>query len=144
MKVQFYKDVNDKRIDFVVMVCRYQGQWVFVKHKKRHTYEVPGGHREANETVLHAARRELEEETGAISYQLFPICIYSVTGKNRVNQNGDELFGQLYYGDICQFGDLPDYEIEQVVLFNELPTQWTYPQIQPLLIQKVIDSINID
>ncbi|MFR7445451.1 MAG: NUDIX domain-containing protein [Sellimonas intestinalis] len=42
------------------------------------TYEVPGGHREAGETIDETARRELYEETGATDFDLFPVCVYSV------------------------------------------------------------------
>lgn len=56
-----------------------------VKHKERDTYEIPGGHREPEETVDFAAERELVEETGAKEYTIKPIAIYSVTGKTRVN-----------------------------------------------------------
>ena len=70
---------------------RTKGSWVLCKHKERYTYEVPGGHREKNETILETAQREFNEETRAVDFSLFPICVYSVKGKTRVNENsGDE------------------------------------------------------
>lgn len=34
------------------------------------------------------------EETGAVVFDIKPICVYSVKGKTRVNENlGDETFG---------------------------------------------------
>lgn len=44
----------------------------------------------------------------------------------------------LYYANIESFDKLPELEIEKVELFDELPTKWTYPLIQPLLIDKAV------
>lgn len=63
-----------------------------------------------------------------------PVCVYSVTGKTRVNETGDESYGMLYFAEITKFEEELHSEIETVVLFDELPDQWTYPLIQPLLI----------
>lgn len=100
--------------------------------------EIPGGHREANETILETAKRELCEETGAVQYDITPVCVYSVTGKNRVNETGEETFGMLYYADIKEFEKMLHSEMERIELFEELPTEWTYPLIQPLLIQEYV------
>ena len=97
MKVNFYEQVDDKLLKFAVIISRHNGQWVFCKHKDRNTYEIPGGHRELNEEILQTAKRELCEETGALQFDIFPICVYSVTGKNRVNQIGDETYGMLFF-----------------------------------------------
>ena len=75
---------------FAVIVSQSNGKWVFCKHKERDTYEVPGGHREPEESILETARRELQEETGAVKFEIKPICVYSVTGKTRVNATGEE------------------------------------------------------
>lgn len=136
MKVKFYEDVEDNLLKFAVIISKYQGKWVFCKHKERDTYEVPGGHRENNEDILNTAKRELYEETGATIFSINKICVYSVTGKNRVNQSGEESFGMLYYADIKEFDKELHSEIEKVLLLDELPTEWTYPLIQPLLIKE--------
>ena len=47
---------------------RTKGRWVLCKHKERNTYEVPGGHREKNETILETAQREFNEETRAVDF----------------------------------------------------------------------------
>ena len=85
MKVNFYDDADDKLLRFAVIISKHNGKWVFCKHKERNTYEVPGGHREQNESILETAKRELSEETGALQFDIIPICVYSVTGKNGVN-----------------------------------------------------------
>ena len=136
MKVNFYEDVDEKLLKFAVIISKSQGQWVFCKHKERDTYEVPGGHREENEPILETAKRELHEETGAVDFSIQKICVYSVTGKTRVNESGEESFGMLYYADIKEFDKELHSEIEKVVLLDDLPTEWTYPLIQPLLIKE--------
>ena len=81
MEVKFYDTVNDELLKFAVIISQSNGKWVFCKHKERDTYEVPGGHREAGEDIFETAKRELQEETGAIKFEIKPICVYSVTGK---------------------------------------------------------------
>lgn len=108
------------------------------KHKERDTYEVPGGHREAGENILEAAKRELQEETGAVKYEIKPICVYSVIGKTRVNNTGEETFGMLYFAEITEFAKELHSKMEKVVLMDELPENWTYPLIQPKLIEKYL------
>ena len=131
LKVNFYESAKDELFKFAVIVSKYNKKWVFCKHKERNTYECPGGHREENETIYDTTKRELWEETGAIKYQLEPVCVYSV------ESNGQETFGMLYFADIFEFEKLPALEIEKVELFDELPKDWTYPLIQPLLIEQV-------
>ena len=136
MEVKFYEDVDDKLLEFAVIISKSQGKWVFCKHKERDTYEVPGGRREGNEAILDTAKRELNEETGAIDFSIKKICVYSVIGKTRVNESGDESYGMLYYADIKEFEKELHSEIEKIVLLDELPTKWTYPLIQPVLIEE--------
>lgn len=137
MEVNFYEEIEDSLLKFAVIVAKSQRKWVFCKHKDRITLEIPGGHREKRESILQTAKRELKEETGAIDFSIKPICVYSVTGKNRVNESGNEIFGMLYYADIQTFESKLDSEIEKIELLDELPTAWTYPQIQPLLLAEV-------
>lgn len=134
MEVKFYDKVEDNLLKFAVVISKANGKWVFCKHKERDTYEAPGGHRENGELIETTAKRELQEETGAIDFTIEPVCVYSVTGKNRVNDTGEETYGMLYFADITKFGAELHSEIEKVVLFDKLPTEWTYPLIQPLLI----------
>lgn len=139
LEVKFYDSVADGLLKFAVIVSRYDGKWVFCKHKERDTYEAPGGHREEGEAIFDTAKRELQEETGAVKFSIEPVCVYSVTGKNRVNDTGEETFGLLCYADIEEFSGTLDSEIEKVVLLEELPDNLTYPLIQPKLIAKVVE-----
>jgi 8-oxo-dGTP diphosphatase len=136
MEVKFYENVEDSKLKFAVIISKSDGKWVFCKHKERDTYEIPGGHRENGEKIEDTAKRELNEETGAEIFNIEPICVYSVTGKNRVNETGEESFGMLYYADIKSFNQELHSEMEKIVLLDELPTEWTYPLIQPLLVKE--------
>ena len=141
MEVKFYEEVDDKLLKFAVIISRSQGKWVFCKHRDRDTYEIPGGHREENETILDTAKRELNEETGAVDFSIKKICVYSVIGKTRVNETGEESYGMLYYADIREFDKEIHSEMEKIVLLDELPSEWlpsewTYPLIQPFLIKE--------
>lgn len=137
MDVKFYEKVPDELLKFVVILSVHEGKYVFCKHRERETYEVPGGHREEGESVLEAAKRELYEETGAKIFDIRPVSVYSVKGKNKVNESGEECFGMLYFADIREFEQELHSEIEKIVLFEEVPDKLTYPLIQPKLIEYV-------
>ena len=65
-----------------------------------------------------------------------PICVYSVKGKTRVNENiDDETFGMLFIADINSFEELHS-EIEKILISDKLVENWTYPLIQPILIEE--------
>ena len=136
MQVKFYDSVDDALLKFAVIISKTGDKWVFCKHKERDTYEVPGGHRESGETIDETAKRELQEETGAEEFTIEPVCVYSVTGKNRVNDAGDEMFGKLYLAHISKFAEELHSEMEKVIISDELPTEWTYPLIQPKLLEE--------
>lgn len=136
-KVRFYDDVKDELMQFAVIIAKYKGKWVFCKHKERQTYECPGGHREKGEGIAWTAKRELYEETGALEYDLNPVCVYSAQKYNEDGSTGREAYGMLYYAEIKSLGELPqNSEMERIELFTDLPSNWTHPEIQPLLVQK--------
>ncbi len=131
--VRFYDEVDDALVKFAVILARHDGKWVYCRHKERSTLEVPGGHREAGETVEQTAARELREETGAEAFSIRPVCVYSV-----VRDDAEESFGGLYAAEIYSFGELHS-EIEELFLLEEPPEgNWTYPEIQPKLLEEAI------
>lgn len=135
-EVKFYDDIDDGLLKFAVIISRASGKWVFCKHKERDTYEVPGGHREKGESILEAAKRELREETGAIDFSMQPICIYSVKGNTRLDEEvEDETFGMLFMADIFSFEEIHS-EIEKIIITEDLVENWTYPLIQPKLLEE--------
>ena len=94
------------------------------------------GHLDNDETETQAMVRELKEETGAVDFNIKPVCVYSVKGKTRVNENAaKESFGMLYAAEIFSFEEIHS-EIEKIVLSDDLIRQWTYPLIQPKLISE--------
>lgn len=94
VKVNFYDNVEDDLLKFAVIISRTNGRWVFCKHRERNTYEVPGGHREEGENILVTAKRELYEETGALQFNIKPVCVYSVIAED--DSDGKETFGMLF------------------------------------------------
>lgn len=130
--VRLYDEVEDSLLKFAVIAARSGGKWVFCRHRGRTTLEIPGGHREPGESVDQTAARELREETGAKMFTLRPVCVYSV-----VRDDAAESFGGLYAAEISSFGALHS-EIEEIFLLEEPPEEnWTYPEIQPRLVEEV-------
>ncbi len=140
MEVKLLDYIEDEKIGFAVIAARYRGKWVLCRHESRSTWEIPGGHREQGEALTETARRELYEETGAVEAEIRPVCVYSVTGKTRLQEENDTSYGMLYAADIKTMGEKPQSEIAEVICVDELPKDlslWTYPEIQPLLTDKI-------
>ena len=136
IEVNFYDEIADDLLKFAVIISKTEGRWVFCRHRERNTFEVPGGHREPGETIFETAKRELQEETGAVEFEIKPICVYSVTGKTKVNKtDSDTSYGMLYYADIFSFEELHS-EIEEILITDTLVENWTYPLIQPKLLEE--------
>ncbi len=133
IKVNFYDTVDDEKLKFAVIISKTDGKWVFCKHRERATYEIPRGHREEGEDIFSTAKRELAEETGAIDFEIKPICVYSVVRKNENSE--DETFGMLYFADIKSFEKKLHSEIEKIIITDKLPENWTYPLIQSELLE---------
>lgn len=117
----------DYAFKYAVIAARYKDKWVYVRHRSRDTWEIPGGHLEPGESAAAAARRELFEETGATDFDLIPL------GPYYVERNLDSAYGMLYLAHIHNLSDLPAMEIAEIMYSNTLPQPLTYPDIQPLL-----------
>lgn len=146
LKVKFFEwnEIDDNQLKFAVIVAKFKNQLILAKHKDRETWEIPGGHREKGEDIDRTASRELQEETGAIDFDITPICIYSVEKEdNDITKHPVETFGGLYFANVEELGTLPELEIEMVKLFDELPSDLTYPDIQPCLLDKALNYMNL-
>ena len=133
-EVKFYENIADELLKFAVIFTKTQNKYVFCKHKDRDTWEVPGGHRENGEDIIDTAKRELYEETGALEFHIEPVCVYSVIESDNLNQQ--ESFGMLFFADIKSFETELHSEIEKIAIMDELPKRWTYPDIQPHLMNE--------
>ena len=133
MEIEFYElgKVDEENLKFAVISAVYQGKWIYVKHKQRKSWEIPGGHRETGESIENTAKRELFEETGAKKFNIIPVCDYSMNVKGK-------LYGRLFVSEVSEIGDLPISEISEIKLFDGLPENLTYPEIQPLLYKKTL------
>lgn len=104
----------------------FQEKWIFCRHKERTTWEHPSGWIEEGETPLEAAKRELFEETGAVDFELEPLCDYSIDGTlNGYHYKGN---GQVYLAMVHRLEEIPLYsEMGEIGLFDSLPEELTYP-----------------
>ena len=136
MEVKLYeiKDIESKKLKFAVILAEMNGEWIFVRNKNRSTWEIPGGRREDGEEINETARRELFEETGALNFNINPICVYAV------EREGEESFGLLYKATVTELGGLPEYEIEEICLKKTIPKELTYPEIQPVLYRYITEN----
>ncbi|MGE7921531.1 NUDIX hydrolase [Viridibacillus sp. NPDC093762] len=137
MRIQFYDIglVNDKDLKFAVISTIYKGKWLYVRHKERKSWEIPGGHREPEELIIETAKRELFEETGCKVVDLVPISDYSM------EDSFNKVFGRLYFAKVKEIGQLPISEIDEVKLFDNLPNNLTYLEIQPKIFEKTLTFI---
>jgi len=126
----------DTVLTYSVISSRYIDKWIFVRHQRRQTFEIAGGHIEEGESPLEAASRELMEETGARSFTLECIATYSV------KKDGETGWGRLYFAEVQELGPIPDIsEIAEIVLLDTIPANPTHPDIQPHLFRKTREYI---
>ena len=139
-EIYFYNPlfIPESKLIYSVISARYRNSWIFVRHHKRTTWEIAGGHIEKGETSFEAAGRELMEETGALKFNLECIATYSVT------ISGETGWGRLYTAEVFEIGPIPDVsEIAEIVLSDHLPENLTHPDIQPHLFNKTVDFLEL-
>ncbi len=129
VKITLGDEIPEDKLKYVVMAVKYKGKFLFVRHRSRKTFEMPGGHIEPGETVAEAARRELFEETGALRCDIRQVCTYTV------DRDGSASSGMLLFACVTELGELPDFEMEELLLADSYPAQecLTYPEILPAL-----------
>jgi 8-oxo-dGTP diphosphatase len=140
-KVTFYDPFfePETKLTYSVIPAKYGDKWIFVRHQKRTSWEIAGGHIEAGETSHEAACRELMEETGAVQFTIECIATYSVF------KDGETGWGRLYCAEVTELGPIPDTsEIAEITLLDSIPDLPTHPDIQPLLFSKTIEFLSLN
>ena len=121
---------------YVVVCANYRGQWLLSRHRARDTWETQGGHIEPGETALEAARRELYEESGVQDAEVIPVCDYcGFTDTRSAN-------GVVFLAVVNALGTLPESEMAEVRLFDQLPDNLTYPNVSPRLYREAANVLN--
>lgn len=128
----------DAVLTYSVISAKFGSKWIFVRHHKRTTWEIAGGHIENGENSLEAANRELMEETGAVRFKISCVATYSV------KKDGETGWGRLYLAEVFDLGPIPDIsEIAEIILLDYIPENPTHPDIQPHLFNRTLEYLNI-
>lgn len=131
-------EVPEMDLKYVVICVQSKGKWIFSRHKKRTTWDMPGGHIEPGESAIKAARRELFEETGLRTKKLIPVCDYYAE-----QSPFDYAYGRLFYFSTDEFSIPPkEFEMAETMLFSNIPLNLTHKEIHSLLYLKVLEFIS--
>jgi len=142
MKCSVYKFGKLKNYKYVVTFVRYNNKWIICKHKNRDTWETSGGHIEPDETPIEAAKRELYEETGAVDFDIVPICDYWACDEPHETENIEWSNGQVFLATVNKLEEIPkNSEMECIKFFEEFPQNLTYPDITSKLLPQIITRI---
>jgi NTP pyrophosphatase (non-canonical NTP hydrolase) len=114
---------------YVVTFANYNGDWIFCKHKDTDTWEASGGRIEPGEYAPEAASRLLRADTGALDFEIEPVCDYWASDEPHETKNLSWSNGAVFLAAVHSVGDLPDGVTERIGIFDELPSNLTNPDI---------------
>ena len=126
-----------KAYKYTVIFARYKDKWLYCRHKDRDVFETAGGRIEPGETTLEAAKREFFEETGAVKFDIEPAFDYAVHFPNSYNN------GQVFLAQIHELGDIPDFEMSEIGLYNTIPEKMRLPKVLPVLYRYLQGWLNL-
>lgn len=113
VRLTFERGQFKKEPRHVLVLCKYNDQWLLTKHRLR-GLEFPGGKVEAGETLEEAARREVYEETGAKVESLDFIGEYEVEGAQ------NSFVKAIFFGVVKEVESKADYlETDGPVLLDK-------------------------
>ncbi|MCA1066475.1 nucleoside triphosphatase YtkD [Rossellomorea sp. AcN35-11] len=111
VEISFEKGWFQQESHHVLVLCRFEDEWLLTRHKKR-GLEFPGGKREKGESLEEAAVRETFEETGGVIK--FPYFI----GEYKVYDHRP-FVKTIYFAEAEEIIPKEDYlETEGAVLWN--------------------------
>ena len=120
---------------YVVICSFYRDQIILSRQKNKQTWETQGGHIEENETPKEAALRELYEESGIRNADLVPVCdYYGYDSNSHAN-------GMVFAAIVKDIGDLPESEMAEIKLFDQLPEELSYPLVTPVFFEACREKI---
>ena len=108
---------------YAILIAKENGQFLWCRQKGKTTWEIPGGHIEPGESPAEAARRELFEETGAEDFTIRPIFDCEAGGT-----------GVVFLAEVFRRGEIPESEMEEVRLADEIPGEWSWPCLHPRIL----------
>jgi len=121
---------------YTVIFARYKNKWMYTRAKAREGFETAGGFIELGETPLEGARRELYEETGAEKFEIVPLFDYAVSVPTSFSN------GQVFLAEVEHLGEMPDFEMAEIALFDTIPDNMRFPYILPILFKEVSKHIH--
>ncbi|WP_173107322.1 RNA deprotection pyrophosphohydrolase [Bacillus sp. KH172YL63] len=111
VKMAFEQGAFQQESYHVLVLCRYNGEWLLTRHKKR-GLEFPGGKREKGETTEDAAIRETFEETGGVIHAPQFIGEYKVYGE-------EPFVKTIFFATVTELVEKDDYmETDGAVLWK--------------------------
>lgn len=138
MICKIYRLNELQQYKYVVVLSIYKGKIMLSRHKERTTWETQGGHVEPGETPLEAARRELYEESGAVEFEIKPVCDYWAGPEEGVGSGG-----MVFAAEIHRIEAMPESEMSEIGFFDRLPDHLTYPDITPVLYAQIGRCVRI-
>lgn len=118
MKLNTYDigTIDENKLEVAIVGIEYNGELYFENVGAEMDWEIPERNIESGENAVEAAIRIIEDEVGALSFELKPVCDYSIV------ENELEVSGRLFYAKVEKFDSEPKlrYFMLHPKLYDEL------------------------